>query len=158
MVEIHIQASWWQICVFFTIHWCIIKIYSLMAGRIVTNRPFCGFLHSDSNTIVWTTFSDLFFFHLFHLQGSACSLLRQAWATPPGSAWSVSARLLRPTRCDCWPSSVGPRPRSSTTSAWLWCCPPKIVRSPSLPRRSCCRPTVSTAFILLGCLFLMQCI
>lgn len=82
---------------------------------------------------------------LFHLQGSVCSLLRLAWPTPPGSAWSVSARLLRPTRCACWLSSVGQRPRSSTTSAWLWCCPPKTARSLSPPRRSCCRPTVRPA-------------
>ncbi len=45
----------------------------------------------------------LFPCYLFLFQGSACSLLRQASATPPGSAWNVSAQLLRPTRCDCWP-------------------------------------------------------
>lgn len=113
------------------------KIYGCSVERIVMNRPYRK-THNSLN-------SSCNFFFLFHLQGSACFLLRRGWATPPGSAWSVSAPLLRPTQCDCWPSSVGPRPRSSTTSAWRWCCRSKIARSPSPPRRSCCSPTVSTA-------------
>lgn len=76
-------------------------------------------------------------------QESACSLLHQAWVTPPGSAWSVSAQLHRPTRWGCWPSFAGPQPQSSTTSAWLWFCLLKIAPSLSPPRRSCYRHTVS---------------
>lgn len=59
----------------------------------VTATPSCEIKENSAS-------SSLFSVVLFQLQGSAYSLLHQAWATPPGSAWSVSAHLLRPIRCD----------------------------------------------------------